>query len=121
MSKFSDSELAYLAVKPGLARLATIGADGLPHVVPLGWSYNRDLDCIDIHGRDLANTKKFRNVIANPAAALLIDDVLPPWRPRAVMIRGQAEARVDDETGANAPVIRLSPAQVLSWGTDQRP
>jgi pyridoxamine 5'-phosphate oxidase family protein len=121
VSEFSDTELAYLAAQPGLARLATIGPDGLPHVVPLGWRYNPDLDCIDIHGRNLANTKKFRNVTANPAAALLIDDVLPPWRPRAVMIRGHAEALVDEEADANAPVIRLSPAQVLSWGTDQRP
>jgi pyridoxamine 5'-phosphate oxidase family protein len=119
VSHFSDSELEYLATKPGLGRLATISPDGVPHVVPVGWSYNADLDCIDIGGRELTKTRKFRNLLANPAAAILIDDVLPPWRPRAVLVRGYAEANTSDDGGG--PVIRLSPARVLSWGTDERP
>ncbi len=61
MSVFSENELDYLASKR-LGRLSTIGTDGFPHVVPLGWSYNPALDTIDIGGRDLARTKKFRNV-----------------------------------------------------------
>jgi pyridoxamine 5'-phosphate oxidase family protein len=55
MSVFSDQELAYL-VEGRLGRLATIGPDGLPHVVPLGWSYNPALDTIDVGGRDMART-----------------------------------------------------------------
>ncbi len=47
MSVFSDKELDYLAGKR-LGRLATIDADGLPHVVPLGWGYNPALDTIDV-------------------------------------------------------------------------
>jgi pyridoxamine 5'-phosphate oxidase family protein len=119
MSQFTDSQLAYLATEPGLARIATVGPDGLPHVVPVGWSYNPDLDCIDVRGRDLPATRKFHNVLANPAAAVLIDDVLPPWRPRAVLVRGYAEANTGGD--GTAPVIRLNPVQVLSWGTDERP
>lgn len=30
------------------------------HVVPLGWSFNRELDAIEISGRDFVATKKFR-------------------------------------------------------------
>lgn len=118
MSVFSDNELDYLAEKR-LGRLATIGAGGLPHVVPLGWSYNPALDTIDIGGRDFARTAKFRNVRANPKVALVIDDVLPPWRPRCVMVRGEAEA-LDEAAGADGgrlgPIIRIHPSQVLSWG-----
>jgi hypothetical protein len=40
VSVFSESELAYLAAGVGLGRLATVGSDGYPHVVPLGWTYN---------------------------------------------------------------------------------
>jgi len=120
VSVFSDNELAYLA-EPRLGRLATIGPDGLPHIVPLGWSYNPALDTIDIGGRDFARTRKFRNVQANSKAALVIDDVLPPWRPRAVMIRGNAEA-LEDAVSADGerlgPIIRIHPAQVISWGLD---
>jgi pyridoxamine 5'-phosphate oxidase family protein len=120
MSVFSQQELDYLAGRR-LGRLATIGADGLPHVVPLGWSYNPALDTIDVGGRDFARTRKFRNVKANPRAALVIDDVLPPWRPRGIMVRGEAEA-LDDAAGAGGerlgPIIRIRPSQVISWGLD---
>lgn len=120
MTAFSKSELAYMA-EGRLGRLATIGADGLPHVVPLGWSYNPVLDTIDVGGRDFAATKKFRNVRANPKVALVIDDVLPPWQPRCVMVRGEAEA-LDEAIGATGealgPIIRIRPTQVLSWGLD---
>ncbi len=118
MSVFSPEELEYLTDRR-LGRLATIGPDGIPHVVPLGWSYNPALDTIDVGGRDFARTRKFRNVKANPKVALVIDDVLPPWRPRCVMVRGEAEA-LDEAAGADGqplgPVIRIHPKQVISWG-----
>jgi pyridoxamine 5'-phosphate oxidase family protein len=123
VSVFSDQERDYLTEKR-LGRLATIDADGLPHVVPLGWSYNAALDTIDIGGRDFAATRKFRNVRANPKVALVIDDVLPPWRPRCVMIRGTAEA-LDEAASADGgqlgPIIRIHPSQVISWGLDSAP
>jgi len=56
MSVFSEKELDYLAGQR-LGRLATIDGDGVPHVVPLGWSYNPALDTIDVGGRDFARTK----------------------------------------------------------------
>jgi pyridoxamine 5'-phosphate oxidase family protein len=120
MSAFSEKELTYLASRR-LGRLATIDADGLPHVVPLGWSYNPALDTIDVGGRDFARTKKFRNVQANPKVALVIDDVLPPWRPRCVMVRGKAEALEQAASADGAPlgpIIRIHPSQVISWGLD---
>jgi pyridoxamine 5'-phosphate oxidase family protein len=121
MSVFSKDELDYLADRR-LGRLATIGPDGLPHVVPLGWGYNPALDTIDVGGRDLARTRKFRNVRANPKVALVIDDVLPPWRPRCVMVRGEAEA-LEEATSADGErlgsIIRIHPTQVISWGLDE--
>ena len=121
MSVFSKDELDYLADRR-LGRLATIGPDGLPHVVPLGWGYNPALDTIDVGGRDLARTRKFRNVKANPKVALVIDDVLPPWRPRCVMVRGEAEA-LEEATSADGErlgsIIRIHPTQVISWGLDE--
>ena len=120
MSAFTAQELAYLA-DGRLGRLATIDATGTPHVVPLGWSYNSELDTIDVRGRDLANTRKFKNVRRNPRAAIVIDDVLPPWQPRCVMVRGPAEALADatDEQGqSTGPIIRIQPLHVISWGLD---
>ncbi len=120
MSVFSEAELAYLAERR-LGRLATIDPQGRPHVVPLGWSYNQALDTIDVGGRDFARTRKFRNAKANPKVTLVIDDVLPPWRPRAVMVRGDAET-LTEATGADGEalgaIIRIHPLEVISWGLD---
>lgn len=123
MTVFSPPELAYLSDRR-LGRLATIGADGMPHVVPLGWRYNPDLGTIDVTGRDLASTAKFRNATANGKVALVIDDVLPPWRPRAVMVRGEAEALTEAAGPGGTPlgaIIRIRPAHVISWGLEPYP
>jgi pyridoxamine 5'-phosphate oxidase family protein len=117
MSVFSNEELEYLA-EARLGRLATVGADGMPHVVPLGWTYNPALDTIDVSGRNFAASQKFRNVQRNPNVALVVDDVLPPWQPRCVMIRGHGAAlanavAVDGSSGA---MIRITPTQVISFG-----
>ena len=111
MSAFSDAELAYLNSERRLARIATVGQDGTPHVVPVGWTYNPDQDTIDVGGRDFAATKKFRDVARNPRAAIVIDDVLPPWQPRGVEVRGRAEALDGPQ-----PMVRIHPERIVSWG-----
>jgi pyridoxamine 5'-phosphate oxidase family protein len=111
MSVFSQKELRYLLSEPRLARLATVGPDGTPHVAPVGWSYNRDQDSIDIGGRRLEATKKYRDVARTGRAAVVIDDVLPPWQPRGVEVRGRAEAVAEP-----TPLIRVHPERVISWG-----
>ena len=51
MSAFSEAERTYLA-EGKLGRLATIDPAGFPHVVPVGWQHNAELDTIDIGGRN---------------------------------------------------------------------
>ena len=117
MSSFSEAELAYLQGERRLGRVATVGKDGTPHVVPVGWSYNAKHDTIDVGGRDFARTKKFRDVKRTGRAAIVVDDLAStdPWRPRAVTVRGRAEA-VD---GPRA-LIRIHPERVVSWGLERR-
>lgn len=120
-SLFSEAELAYLTEGRKLGRLATVDPTGAPHVVPTGWSYNAELDTIDVGGRDLATTRKFRNVGSHPRVCLVIDDVLPPWQPRCVQVRGEAEALPHatapdgEDLGA---LIRIRPTKVVSGGLD---
>ncbi len=120
MSALSPQSRAYLEQGGHLGRLATIAADGAPHVVPVGWRYNADLDTIDIGGRDadeFVASQKFKNVKANPKVGFVVDDVLPPWRPRCVTIRGRAEA-IDEigPDGTRVFLIRITPEHVTSWG-----
>jgi pyridoxamine 5'-phosphate oxidase family protein len=110
---FTEAELGYLHGGRRLARVASVGADGTPHVVPVGWTHNQDLDTIDIGGHELERTKKFRDVEARGRAAVVIDDLatVDPWRPRGIEIRGRAEAVREPR-----PLIRIYPARVVSWG-----
>lgn len=113
MSIFTKAELAYLQDRK-LARVATVGADGTPHVTPVGmWTLDPQTDVIEITGHDFEATKKFKDVLRTGRAAVVIDDVLPPWQPRAIEIRGDAEAVAEPE-----PKIRVHPRRVVSWGID---
>jgi pyridoxamine 5'-phosphate oxidase family protein len=113
MSVFRDSELAYLAGGRQLGRLATVGADGTPHVVPVAWIYNAVRDTIDIGGSDLAETKKFRDVARSGRAAIVVDDVGAGegWQPRGIEVRGRGEA-----IAMPTPLIRIHPERIVSWG-----
>jgi len=62
MSVFTEAELRYLTGGQQLGRIATVGADGTPHVVPVGWIYNAASDTIDVGGHELERSKKFRDV-----------------------------------------------------------
>jgi pyridoxamine 5'-phosphate oxidase family protein len=112
MGAFNPDEIAYMTGERRLARIATVGVDGMPHVVPVGWTYNAEQDTIDVGGRDMAATKKFRDVKRSGRAAIVIDDVVPPWSPRGIEVRGRAEALRDEP----AAVIRIHPDHVRSWG-----
>lgn len=111
MSRFQPEELEFLSRARILGRIATVGRDGTPHVVPVGWSYDRPADAIDVGGADLTGTKKYRDVQRRGRAAIVIDEVLAPWRPRGIEVRGRAEA-----LGGEEPRIRVHPDRVRSWG-----
>jgi pyridoxamine 5'-phosphate oxidase family protein len=124
LSKFTEQELAYLQTQR-LGRLATVNLRGEPQVAAVGFRYNPELDTIDIGGYDMANTQKFRNIARNGQASLLIDDVLPPWKPRGIEIRGQAQA-LPEGGQAFAPnmspaIIRIIPRRIISWDASTDP
>src|SRR5437764_13145948 len=116
MSVFSEAELRYLTGGRQLGRIATVGADGTPHVVPVGWIYNAARDTIDVGGHELERSKKFRDIARTGRAANVIDGVAStdPWRPRAIEVRGRADAITFPTR-----LIRIHPERVISWGLEQ--
>jgi pyridoxamine 5'-phosphate oxidase family protein len=115
----SPAERVYLEAQQ-LGRLATVDAQGRPHVAPVGYTYNEATGTIDIGGFNMSATAKFKHVRRSGTAAFVVDDVLPPWRPRGVEIRGRAEA-LDTAADAETGLIRLYPDRVHSWGEGLRP
>lgn len=124
MASLTAAQISYLASQR-LGRIATAGADGKPHVVPTSFRYNPDLGTVDVGGFHVDTTKKFRDVQANPHAALVVDDLVSvdPWTPRMLEIRGRAEAI---ETGGTALLgggfgeafIRIHPEKINSFGIE---
>jgi pyridoxamine 5'-phosphate oxidase family protein len=122
MSAFTEKELEYLAGQR-LGRIATVGADGQPHVVPTGFHYSPEHDAIDVGGLRMSQTKKVRDVRHGGRASIVVDDVLPPWQPRMIEIRGTAEVfseggkaifgdRVEDT------FLRIYPQRIISFGVN---
>src|SRR6202034_477095 len=121
MSVFTDKEIEYLAAQR-LGRIATVGADGQPHVVPTSFRYNAEHDAIDVGGMRMSQTKKLRDVQRTGRASIVVDDVLPPWQPRMIEVRGTAEVVA---TGGKAfgdnfedTIVRIRPRRIISFGID---
>jgi len=111
MASFTAAELTFLRSVRLLGRVATVGSDGMPHVTPVGWSLGQGGDTIEVGGHDMASSKKFRDVASTGRAALVIDEVVPPWKPRGIEVRGRAEVVMEPQ-----PLIRIHPERVRSWG-----
>src|SRR4051794_12373619 len=89
---FKPHEVEFLQ-SADLGRLATIQPSGKPQVSPVGFTYNEDLETIDIAGYRMSGSQKFRNVATNENVAFVVDDIASrdPWRVRCLEIRGTAE------------------------------
>ena len=130
----TDEFNAFLDSKPGWIVLSTIGADGFPHSVPLG--YFRDGDTIYSGVRD--GTTKVRNVEANPKVSLMVEsgstmgDIKGAMiqgmarvhrEPEAVLrcmrlaatLRGVPEAELPTEPRPGAVYIEVNPERRISW------
>ncbi|MCX4428529.1 PPOX class F420-dependent oxidoreductase [Streptomyces mirabilis] len=122
----TPAEAEYLATQP-LGRLATVQRNGTVQVTPVRFVYNAPTASIDIGGYNLVASQKYRNVMDNGRAAIVIDDIssLDPWRIRCLEIRGIAQ--IVPDTGdspinkyieSEGPFIRLRPSRVISLGVE---
>jgi pyridoxamine 5'-phosphate oxidase family protein len=117
MSAFTNKEREYLGERrpERLGRIATVGPDGTPHVVPVGWRFNAEHDSIDVSGMNFAQTKKFKDARRTGRASIVVDDLtsVDPWQPRGIEIRGRAETLEEPRA-----LIRIHPERIISWGLE---
>ncbi len=124
-----------------VARLATVTADGAPHIVPVVFAFDgkRVYIALDEKRKRVApmRLQRVRNIAANPRVALLLDDYSEDWRKLAwvrvdgvarILRRGKAHAaaialllakypqyrRMKLET---RPVIEIAVKRVVKWET----
>ena len=124
MSAFTANEIEYLTTQM-IGRMATVGPNGQPHVIPVTYFFNADEDALDIGGIHFADGKKWRDAQANPKVTFLIDDYAPD-AGHGIEIRGQVELH---ETGGSKinprfpnfveQFFRLRPKRIVAWGLDE--
>src|SRR6266508_1420505 len=119
MSVVTDEGLEHVA-RQRMGRIATVGSDGQPHVVPTTFRHNAEHDAIDVGGMRMSQTKKLRGVQRTGRASIVIDDVLPPWQPRMIEVRGTAAVIT---SGGKAfgerfedTIVRIQPTRIISFG-----
>ena len=110
---FTDEEQEYLRSQR-LARIATVGVDGQPDVVPVGFEF--DGTFLFVSGIDLVRTRKFRNVSdGNTKVALVVDDLVSvdPWTPRFLRVYGNADVVERSGQFRTGTYLRITPT--VSW------
>ena len=91
-----------------MARLATAGGDGQPHLVPVTFAMDGDLiyTAVDYKPKKSVNLRRLRNIRENPRVALLADYYDEDWDLLWwVRIDGWASV-VDDEQALPGPARR---------------
>jgi PPOX class probable F420-dependent enzyme len=125
-----------------IGHLATAGADGAPHVVPVCYALDDDALYFVADEKPKRGPARallrLRNLRANPRAAVVVDDWDEDWTRLAfVLVRGPAGELSDAGAHAAAlrllrsrypqyramalddpavhPIVRIEPARVLVW------
>lgn len=116
-----------------VARLATAGADGRPHLVPVTYVLmgERLVTAVDQKPKSTTRLRRLRNIAANPAVSLLVDWYDDDWRQlwwaradgtAVVVSAGPDHDRYVDALVAKYPQYRRDPprgpaivVEVTSW------
>src|SRR5260370_38304368 len=64
-----------------VARLATVGSDGRPHIVPITFALDDDTIyfAVDFKPKKTADLQRLRNIEANPFVSVLVDHYEDDW------------------------------------------
>jgi PPOX class probable F420-dependent enzyme len=109
-----------------VARLATAGRDGHPHLVPFTFALDRHpggedriYSAVDAKPKSTIDLRRLRNIRANPQVAVLADHYEDDW-DALWWVRADGQATVLDEPAAMAPALALLAARYPQY-RDHRP
>ncbi len=95
-----------------VGRLATVRADGRPHVVPVCFALvgAELVTVVDAKPKTTSALRRLDNVRANPAVALLVDHYDDDWST-LWWVRVDGIARVDDDVGGYTDALAAKYSQ----------
>ncbi|HEY2599600.1 MAG TPA: TIGR03668 family PPOX class F420-dependent oxidoreductase [Candidatus Dormibacteraeota bacterium] len=91
-----------------VARLATAGENGRPHIVPICFAVEDQTlyFAVDSKPKQTTNLKRLRNIAANPAVSILIDHYEDDW-DRLWWVRLDGAARIVADAAEVQRALRL--------------
>ena len=122
-----------------VARLATIGAGGKPHVVPITFAVDGDTIyfAVDAKPKRTTDLKRLRNIAANPSVSVLVDHYEDDWTKLWwVRVDGTARLLADGAQAVRAtdllaarypqyrrarpggPVVAISIDRISGWSSE---
>lgn len=122
-----------------VARLATVGAGGKPHVVPITFAVDGDTIyfAVDAKPKRTTDLKRLRNIAANPSVSVLVDHYEDDWtRLWWVRVDGTARLLADGAQAVRAtdllaarypqyrrarpggPVVAISIDRISGWSPE---
>ena len=99
-----------------VARLATVSADGRPHIVPICFALDEQTlyFAVDSKPKQTTNLKRLRNIAANPAVSVLVDHYEDDWN-RLWWVRVDGDARVVTDVAEIQKAIQLLAARYSQY------
>lgn len=81
MSAMDDREMRHRIKTAMVARLATVGPDGRPHIVPITFASadGSMYFAVDQKPKRTRNLQRLRNIAANPGVSVLVDHYEDDW------------------------------------------
>ncbi|ANW66977.1 PPOX class F420-dependent oxidoreductase [Mycolicibacterium murale] len=116
-----------------VARLATVGEDGQPHLVPIVFAVRQNTIVTAVDGKPKSTTrlKRLANITANPKVSLLVDHYGRDWS-QLWWVRVDGVATITEDAAAldalrvkypqyrqvplHGPVIEISVERIKTWG-----
>jgi PPOX class probable F420-dependent enzyme len=102
-----------------VARLATVGRDRQPHIVPVTFALSGEtiVTAIDQKPKTTTSLRRLRNIAENPRVSLLVDHYADDWT-QLWWVRVDGVAQGIDDNGAREEAIRALAAKYAQYRDD---
>lgn len=120
MNAMDEREMRHRIKTAMVARLATVGPGGRPHMVPITFATadGRLYFAVDQKPKRTRNLQRLRNIVANPGVSVLVDHYEDDWS-RLWWVRVDGSARILEEGPEFEDAIALLTARYEQYRSNR--